>query len=101
MDPFITLLQECDGFTAIEDLQQHQNDTVYEKAVHLIDTYFGAPDDDENVELAPKVEGNTFGFGLSSSSSATAKQLFSSSFNGSNSNSNSSNENNNVAFSES
>mmetsp|Transcript_34865 Transcript_34865/g.84334 ORF Transcript_34865/g.84334 Transcript_34865/m.84334 type:complete len:596 (-) Transcript_34865:288-2075(-) len=68
------VIEEYHGIQAIEDLQEHQSDAVYEKAVHIIETYF-VDDDEENDEaLAPKTQGDTFAFGLDL---ASPKQLFS------------------------
>jgi importin subunit alpha-1 len=56
-------VDECDGLDAIENLQTHENDNVYEKAVAIIETYFGVEEgEDEN--LVPEVHGDTFSFGL-------------------------------------
>mmetsp|Transcript_18873 Transcript_18873/g.58113 ORF Transcript_18873/g.58113 Transcript_18873/m.58113 type:complete len:531 (-) Transcript_18873:428-2020(-) len=56
-----THVAEAEGLKKIEDLQQHDNHDVYEKAVRLLETYFGV--DDEDVNLAPDAQGNNFAFG--------------------------------------
>lgn len=65
----VRLVDEYDGINSIENLQNHPSTAVYEAAVKLIETHFGVEEDDEN--LAPHINGTTFGFGLSS-----PKQLF-------------------------
>jgi importin subunit alpha-1 len=40
----------------IEKLQEHENQQIYEKAVKLLETYFNAGAEDEN--LAPQVSAN-------------------------------------------
>jgi len=58
------LISESDGLDKIEDLQQHSNDEIYEKAVHIIETYFGLEDEEEMAALAPTESGGQFGFGM-------------------------------------
>jgi hypothetical protein len=41
-DPFALAFEECGGLDALERLQQHVSENVYEKAVHIIETYFDA-----------------------------------------------------------
>ena len=43
----------------LEQLQTHNNEEVYKKAVHILETYFGL-DDDEDEQIAP--EANQQGF---------------------------------------
>ena len=64
-DEMARLIDEADGLDKIEELQQHANVDVYEKAVHLIETYFGAEDDEENDQTQPQTcaQGGGFAFG--------------------------------------
>jgi len=66
-----TLLDEYNAIDYIEELQQHPSNAVYEKTLKILETYFGA-DEQEDENLAPAMtDSGTFGFGLSS-----PKQLF-------------------------
>jgi len=60
---YIGFVDECDGLDKIEKLQEHANNNVYEKAVFIIESYFGV-DDEEDENLVPTVNGDTFSFGL-------------------------------------
>ena len=47
-NPYAIMVEECYGLDKIEHLQSHENIEIYQKAFHLIETYFGV-DDDENL----------------------------------------------------
>lgn len=64
-------LEECNFANLLSDMQYHADDDVYKKALLIVETYFLGEDDEENEELAPKMQKNTFEFGL-----ASPKQLF-------------------------
>ena len=59
-----SFVDECDGLTAIETLQEHESDEVYQKAVSIIESYFGEDDGAEDENLAPEASGDTFSFGV-------------------------------------
>ncbi|CAI7812445.1 unnamed protein product [Closterium sp. NIES-54] len=46
-------IDEAEGLEKIENLQTHQNNDIYEKAVKILETYFGL-DEDEDQQLAPQ-----------------------------------------------
>jgi importin subunit alpha-1 len=39
-NPYLRLIEECDGLTKIEGLQHDTSDEIYRKAVRLLETYF-------------------------------------------------------------
>jgi len=60
---FADNVEECNGLDLLEQLQHHENEEIYDKAAHIIHTYFGAEDEEEDT-LAPQVgENNQFAFG--------------------------------------
>lgn len=67
------LFDENDGVEKLENLQYHVNEDIYEKAIELIEKYFGSEAEEEDENVAPIVNGNTFGFGVASPPN---KQLF-------------------------
>lgn len=64
------LIDEAGGLDLIEGLQEHENEEVYQRAVRIIETYFGLDEDEESENLAPQVDGNTFSFGIQSTGKA-------------------------------
>jgi len=63
------LIDEYGGIDSLEELQQHPNDDVYEKANHIISRFF-AEENDEHENIAPDQDDTTFKFGM------TSKELF-------------------------
>jgi importin subunit alpha-2 len=61
-NPYAIMIEECFGLDKIEYLQSHENIEIYQKAFHIIETYFGV-DEDENLpqpgESAPFEFGTT------------------------------------------
>ena len=76
-NPYATLIDEAEGLDKIEELQNHANSDIYEKAVSMLETYFDV-EDAEVENLAPGVDasggaysfsapaggGNNFNFGM-------------------------------------
>jgi len=60
---YAQMIQDYQGVDRMENLQEHKNQEVYEKVVSLLETYFGA-DDEEDENFAPATVGNTFAFGV-------------------------------------
>jgi len=56
---------EVDGLTKIEALQEHETESIYLKAVKLLETYFGAEEDEDDA-LTPGVS-STGGFAFGAS----------------------------------
>lgn len=60
---FARLVESAGGLDKIEALQQHTQQEVYEKAVHLLEVYFAA-DEEEDIEgVVPDSTGSQFTFG--------------------------------------
>uniref|UniRef100_A0A7S1XWA2 Importin subunit alpha n=1 Tax=Phaeomonas parva TaxID=124430 RepID=A0A7S1XWA2_9STRA len=71
-EKFATLVDEAGGLDKLEGLQEHQDETIYNKAVNIIETYFNDADEVEDENLAPAVQGNSFAFGLNQVPDAAA-----------------------------
>mmetsp|Transcript_46285 Transcript_46285/g.56085 ORF Transcript_46285/g.56085 Transcript_46285/m.56085 type:complete len:567 (+) Transcript_46285:104-1804(+) len=50
-----TFIAEADGLVKIEELQQHNNNDIYEKSIKILETYFGVEDEEEMPALAPQM----------------------------------------------
>eukprot|EP00040_Diaphanoeca_grandis_P039665 m.259755 g.259755 ORF g.259755 m.259755 type:complete len:525 (-) comp38609_c0_seq1:292-1866(-) len=59
-NPISDFFEEAGGLDNIEQLQNHENEQIYEKSLKIIETYFGEEDDAD--DLAPETNGNTFSF---------------------------------------
>jgi HEAT repeat protein len=61
VNPFVQTIEECNGTAYLNNLVNHQNAGIYEKASSILD-YF---DNDDEVEddIQPEVNQNQFGFG--------------------------------------
>jgi len=60
-NPYTGYVDEAEGLDKLEQLQNHQNEDVYKKAVHILETHFGI-DDDEDEQLAPETTNEGFVF---------------------------------------
>ena len=54
-------IDECEGLDKIENLQTHDNNEIYEKAVKILERYW-AEEDEEEQNLQDGVDGNQQGF---------------------------------------
>lgn len=66
---YASFVDECEGLAMIESLQEHESDDVYQKSITIIETFFGAEDEEEDENIAPDVNGGTFSFGVSQKAS--------------------------------
>ena len=58
---YTTFVDEAEGLDKLEQLQNHNNEDVYKKAMHILETYFGL-DDEEDEQLAPEAGQQGFVF---------------------------------------
>lgn len=63
-NPFANLIDEAEGTDKIEQLQSHEHEEIYEKAVAILEAFFDVEDGEEE-NLAPAVDANqgTYAFG--------------------------------------
>ncbi|KAI3448469.1 hypothetical protein Pfo_005134 [Paulownia fortunei] len=57
---YAQMIDDCEGLDKIENLQSHDNNEIYEKAVKILEKYWVEEDEDQN--LADGVDGNHQGF---------------------------------------
>eukprot|EP01138_Halocafeteria_seosinensis_P010797 gb/GECG01011027.1/.p1 GENE.gb/GECG01011027.1/~~gb/GECG01011027.1/.p1 ORF type:complete len:545 (+),score=86.22 gb/GECG01011027.1/:1-1635(+) len=65
-NPYAVKLEEADGASKIEALETSDNQDVYQKAVHILNSYFDEDDELEDEAVAPDVSSSGFGFGINS-----------------------------------
>merc|ERR1712154_652661 len=66
-DKVAMMVEECGGLDKIEQLQSHENETIYQKALRIIETFF--PDGDQvDEDIAPKAGETGFEFAAADSS---------------------------------
>lgn len=74
---YVQLVDEVDGISKLELLQEHENNEVYEKAVSIIEKYFsGEEDEGDSENMAPSVNGNTFSFGVAGQNGGNVLSVF-------------------------
>ena len=56
-NPYSTMVDEANGLDKIEELQNHSNREIYEKAVNILETFFDV-EDGEVENLAPAIDAN-------------------------------------------
>ena len=54
---YAQFIDEAEGLEKIEDLQNHTNNDIYDKAVKIMEEYFGL-EDEEDQNLAPAMDAN-------------------------------------------
>jgi len=56
LNKYTELVEECGGLDRLEQLQRHENEEIYEKAVKILRTYFDSEEEtEETAALAPGV----------------------------------------------
>lgn len=62
-NPWIEQVEECGGLDALEALQKHGSEEIYDKAVKILRDYFDSFEDETVENLAPQSNGLQFSFG--------------------------------------
>lgn len=64
-NPCCTLIEQAEGLSRIESLQEDPNEEVYAKAMHILETYFPLEDGDGDIadDVAAVAQGQNFQFG--------------------------------------
>ncbi|CAN6674564.1 importin subunit alpha [Trichomonascus vanleenenianus] len=60
---YALFIEEANGMEKIHECQNNSNEEIYQKAYHIIDTYFSEEETAEATGLEPQAAGATFGFG--------------------------------------
>jgi importin subunit alpha-6/7 len=66
LERLVESFHECGAVSLIEELQSHQNRSIYERAVRILQEYFDAEEEDlESSDIVPDINTNAgqFGFG--------------------------------------
>lgn len=61
MNYYAQLIDDAEGLEKIENLQSHDNNEIYEKAVKILETYW-LEEEDEETQQPPGVDGSQAGF---------------------------------------
>jgi len=63
---YAAFVEEAEGLDKIENLQNHQNNDIYEKSVKILESYFAAEEEQDNSMVPPIASGGqTYAFGES------------------------------------
>lgn len=62
---YAQVIDECDGLDKIENLQTHDNNEIYEKAVKILERYWAEAEEEEQ-NAQDGGDGNQQGFGFGS-----------------------------------
>jgi HEAT repeat protein len=63
LNSFCEFVEECGGLDALENLQRHDNEEIYDKSIRMLRDYFESEEEEDGM-TAPVVDGNQFAFGL-------------------------------------
>merc|ERR1712224_985064 len=71
---YTIILDELGGLEKIEELQNHGDHAVYQKAVEIIERFFDGEEENEDENIVPTLRDDAFSFGMSA---LPSKNLFS------------------------
>jgi HEAT repeat protein len=64
INDYAALVEECRGIDKLEQLQNHQHNEIYEKAVNILELYFAAEEEEQSNIIPPVNPGTgTYSFG--------------------------------------
>eukprot|EP01125_Pyxidicula_operculata_P002972 TRINITY_DN129_c0_g1_i1.p1 TRINITY_DN129_c0_g1~~TRINITY_DN129_c0_g1_i1.p1 ORF type:complete len:518 (-),score=165.53 TRINITY_DN129_c0_g1_i1:226-1779(-) len=66
INPYVGIIEDCNGLDKIENLQNHSNNEIYEKVISILEEYFGAEEEDQNTAPNINAANNSFAFGVGS-----------------------------------
>lgn len=75
INKYAEFVEECGGLDLIEELQRHDNEEIYNKAVNILQIYFDTQEEDEeDAQLQPAVSQNNqqFQFGFNNGEGGNA-----------------------------
>jgi len=58
----VTLITNCGGLNKLEELQNHENSSIYHRVVKMLEMYFGGVEED-TPETMPETVNGAYGFG--------------------------------------
>jgi len=61
-NPYTAIVEKAGGVDKLEELQSHNNYTVYKKSVDILETYFNAESDDEKNDEDLNFDDQNFNF---------------------------------------
>lgn len=71
VNPYAQMVEDAEGLDKIEALQDHPNEDLYEKAVHILETFFDVDEGGEDTTVAPQAGQNgQFQFGMAPAAGA-------------------------------
>ena len=63
VNPYAQMIEDAEGLEKIENLQSHDNNEIYEKAVKLLETYWLEDEEEELPSIGGDASQNGFQFG--------------------------------------
>jgi importin subunit alpha-1 len=63
INEYAALVEECSGIDKLEQLQNHQHNEIYEKAVNILELYFAAEEEEQSILPQVNPGTGTYSFG--------------------------------------